>query len=1101
MGLFKRKNKDKDDDFILDFGGEDSAPSQSAGNDEDEELNITLWDDRKPYHRPSHAMTVSEILGNFSDEVQNTETPEEENLLSKAEELFSDSKPIEKGAVIEPPRDTPPAVSGDQEHAETETVVKSPQVAPSEIKVEADTQNSAAKKAEALIDRLMHQTETAEKPEPETAVNQSKAEVAAEEPAAKTTADQPKAEAPTHEPQPKEPEAAAVVTQPAADSAPAEASEPNTPTAETPEKQETKLSPTAQALYDKMMAERAKMHSSKNKESKQMAESSEKAVCEEPTEVIADTAEETPAEPLIDFKNEDVTLTSDIIPGTEKTPEKKSESIADAIFDSLNESFKKENPLSRKMEQSADSLLSKCKSYVNPAYDIEISGRSIDDIIQSAEKGARERLSNLYEVHNSEAVADIRHTHEFSPFLQRGTEGLDGKTISIPVKIQDETSEGAVISSSSGDIKNFQYSFADGESESPDTDATQVIDLPSSSAGHVTDPVKIQVMQLHLQSLAEKEEEEVSEPLKFRGSVEDELPEADVSEFADDKPVVDDYKTVADIGSIRTDFGSQRLSIIARLIPSAVICVLLFVINIFFKESLLEASGLIYSTLNIILLLIVMGINFKTLKGFAGIVGGTADIDSPAALGVISVLFYTLATTVMGETAAPCLTPTAALILCGNLYGKLAILKRVRRGFDSIANNDVKNAVTFVEDKYSASVMANGEVIGEALICQGKKTRNVGDYLKNAFMEDAYEKKLPAIIIFTIISAAVLALAAFFVNGSVLAAIAAFATVCCVGCPISAIYSCNLPLSILSKKLSSYGAMLSGYAASEAIANANAVAFDAADLFPKGSIKLYNMQVLNTGAVDKYIAAAAAVLTAAGSPLAPIFEEILETNHEKMPEADSIKYENNMGLSGWIGEHRVFVGNRTLMEGHSIKTPGLELDKKILRQGYFPVYLAFDQQICALFIVGYEADEDITYELRNLCNTGVTMLVNSNDPNISDEMLCDYFGLYPDSIKVLTASGTAAYKTVGEFRETVSAPASYSDNIAGFLATVSGSIKMKSIVTMLIVIQFILIAAGIAVASYSVFTTGILSLSALVLPAFHVIGTAITSLVAHLKQP
>ncbi len=1097
MGLFKKKKNEEADDFILDFGG-----ASSAGDDSEEfedKLNITLWDDRKP-HRPSHAMTVSEILGNFEEtEEAESETvnAESQGVTAEAEAevstevsadtveaepqvqeestpeqsgIFEESKSYERGSQIVAPKDSAPSFSGDGDHVETDSVVKS--ITPPEIKINADSDKTAAERADELINRLKKENETIsieESAEPETP--EAIEEVSETPNTAKETAEQPKSE--------NIPDTIADI--------PGVRPEP------VATKKETKLSPTAQALYDRMMAERAKMQS---------ANALKTAVSEtvRDTETESNEALTKAVEPEIslDFKDEDVTLTSDIT----AEPEIKSENIADAIFDSLNESFKSDNPLSRKKEQSAESLLSKCKSYVNPAYDIEMTPKSIDDIIHSAEQGARERLSNLYDIHNSEQIASTHHTHEFSPFIQKTTVGTDGKPVSIPVKIQDETSDGAIIASTSGDINDFQCSFADS-SDSEFDGATRIIDIKSSSVTpHVTDPVRAEVLRDLLKPIAEVEEEPVSVPLRFSATEEAELPESETAAYKTPAPEVEDYNSVEDAESVRTDLSSQQLSIVARLIPTAVITIILFILDTFLKDALVSASLTAFALLNIVLSAVALAVNYRTLKGLTSLFSGIPDIDSPTALGVASVFLYTVITAISGSlTTSPLLIPAAMLILSFNLLGKLSIIKRIRRGFEIIANDREKKALTFVEDKYSASVMASGGVIGDALICLGKKTSNVKDYLKNAFDEDAYEKKLSPLLLFTVIAAAVAALLAFFMNDGVIPALAAFTAVTCAGCPLVAMFSCNLPMSLASKKLAGYGAMLAGHSSAEAIANANAVAFDAADLFPRGTIKLYNMQVLEQGAVDKYIASASAILTAAGSPLAPVFEEILETNNEEIPVADSIKYENNMGVSGWIDDRRIFVGNRTLMEGHNIKTPSLELDKKILRQGYFPLYLACDQQLCALFVVGYEADEEITYELRNLCNTGVTMLVNSNDPNVSEEMLCDYFGLYPDSIKVMTGTGVAAYKTASEYTESISAPASYSGDISGFLSAVTSSIRMKSIIITMLIIQFALMALGIALTGYCIFTAGIMNLPLLGVLGFQLIGAAVTYLAAHLRQP
>jgi len=508
-----------------------------------------------------------------------------------------------------------------------------------------------------------------------------------------------------------------------------------------------------------------------------------------------------------------------------------------------------------------------------------------------------------------------------------------------------------------------------------------------------------------------------------------------------------------------------------------------------------------FAVINLCLLALAMVINLNTLKGISSLFFGNPDMDSPAAISVVLSFLSSLVVLLMGSsTQTPHLAPIAAFVMLSNIIGKLTILGRIERGFKVIATPNKKRAVCFAEDKLDAAVMANGAVIGEALIVKGKETLNIKDFLKNSYSEDLYEKRLKAILIWTLSIAGVFGILGAVFSGGISGAFTALAAVTLIACPPSALLLGNMPLSIVQKKLSSYGAMIAGHDAAEAISNANAVVFSATELFPEGTVKLYNMHVLNKGAVDKYLTYAASILKEAGSPLCPIFNEMLLESNQDSPKADSVKFENQMGVSGWIGEHRVFIGNRTLMEGHSIKVPSLELDRKILREGYFPVYLAFDQQLCALFIVGYEADETITYELRRLCNTGVTMLVETNDPNISEEMLCDYFGLYPDSIKVLTPSGVSAYKKGTAYQESVSAPASFGSDICGFLAIVTSAIRVKALTSILFIINIIGVCITLATAFYMILS-GIISVLGIGIFLAQLILTALTSIVAHLYQP
>ena len=90
--------------------------------------------------------------------------------------------------------------------------------------------------------------------------------------------------------------------------------------------------------------------------------------------------------------------------------------------------------------------------------------------------------------------------------------------------------------------------------------------------------------------------------------------------------------------------------------------------------------------------------------------------------------------------------------------------------------------------------------------------------------------------------------------------------------------------------------------------------------------------------------------------------------------------------------------------------PPVELDKKIMRKGYFPIYLVSNNVPCAMFVVKYLPDEEITYELRRLCSTGTTVLVHNCDPNISARMLCDYFGVYEETVAIMSKQGTEQFR-------------------------------------------------------------------------------------------
>ncbi len=1088
MGFFnRRKQNEEAEDFILDF-------AQPVENDTS---TITPWDERE-HKTAAHAMTIEEILNGTpstdedttpADSAEDNTAPkqaEQENTVSeqteeKAEELaadgielikvsFGDTAPVQKTETAEaaektvatPPRDDEPQFVAKNDHAETETVAPTADAAKRESE-----ENAAREMMRKLREELMRETAAEQETEEIT-----ESEMVLEQP------EQPSKE----------------VEQPTYDTA-------------VSTKKEIKLSPVAQELYDRMMAQRA--HNALHGETKKAEQSAELTATGEVKTADAENGEKSV------IKESEMPKSEPIIP---IAPKNQSDNIADSIFDEL--SSKLENDTRTVLKTSglqSGSLLNKCRSFVT--HDDETT---IDDIIHDAEQGARKRLETVYddrakgydfslfsdsasttEQDTEQKTDEISSTVEFSAIGDKKVDsGDDGATREI--KLPEDTAQGKpeaahsapTIPISDRKIKNLQYSLASDTVADIDIGATR--EIPND--GHITDPVKAQTIRMHLEKIAEADipdDEPAQTPLHFTGVDEDELPDGDIKTNTE-APIVDDYASIEDAESVRTDIAANKASVFARFISTAVITAVLAIIDFGFKTAIVAASPTAYLLLNAVLIIAALLVNINTLKGLAALLTGAPDMDTPSALAATATALYALVTALGGVyDKMPQLAVLGTLSLCFNQFGKLLILNRTKRGFEVIANDDRKKAVTFVGDKVNAAIMAGGSVIGEAFIATGKEAKNITGYLHNAYSEDALEKKIVPITVFTLIASAIFALLGFVFGKTLYAALVGFCAVLCAACPVSLILTCTLPFAGVAKKLSYYGAMIAGWCGVETVANTNAVAFDSSDLFPAGTVKLYNMQVLNRGAVDKYIADAAAVLNAAKSPLAPIFNEILETDSKgECPVADSVKYENGMGVSGWIEDRRIFVGNRTLMEGHSIRTPALELDKKILRQGYFPVYLAVDQQLCALFIVGYEADEEITYELRRLCSTGVTMLVRSNDPNISEEMLCDYFGLYADSVKMLSPAGVSAYFSATAYKESICAQGAYNGDICGFLSIVSSAIKLKSLSSALLIIQIVMLCLGIALCGYFTVTASLLKLPVLLFGGFQLLTAAVTAVVA-----
>ncbi len=393
--------------------------------------------------------------------------------------------------------------------------------------------------------------------------------------------------------------------------------------------------------------------------------------------------------------------------------------------------------------------------------------------------------------------------------------------------------------------------------------------------------------------------------------------------------------------------------------------------------------------------------------------------------------------------------------------------KYILNNFRIIATNNDKYAIRFIDDRQVTFAMAKNSIDGDVLVGCSSKTNHIDDYMKNSLISPVMNGMLPKFFICaTIISLVAAVLAAVYATD-----FSVFISSMCVYSGFlfapTLMFTDILPLSRAAKRLNKNGAMISGTSAANDIENANAVTLSANHLFSAGTISLYNMKILDSNQIDTTLIDAATITKQCGSPLYPLFESIAKTQDSLLPEGDSVKYEERLGVSGWVKDRHIFIGNRTLLEAHGISVPPVAVDKKILQNGFFPIYLACNDKPCALLIVKYNVKASTAYELQKLCNSGVTVLVESCDPNLTNEMICDYFGLYDDSVRVMNSSGVQLYSGATEYTSSLSAGAAFRGNADGYLSIFNCAAKIKRAVKTLSVSHIILSLCTFAANIYS----------------------------------
>ncbi len=412
----------------------------------------------------------------------------------------------------------------------------------------------------------------------------------------------------------------------------------------------------------------------------------------------------------------------------------------------------------------------------------------------------------------------------------------------------------------------------------------------------------------------------------------------------------------------------------------------------------------------------------------------------------------------------------AVLALVFRAYFRFSRSQYIYTNFKRLSADTKHYGITLIDDAPTTFAMARKAIDGDILIAAPKRTQLITNFVKNSTFDVDFDGRARLFFIIGLITSVVLGIALGYYKSDFASGVTTAALFSAIFAPLTSLACSIMPLSSAASHLNRYGAALTGIRAAKQIEAANACVIDCDALFPKGTIKLSDMKVLNQNNLEDTIACACAITESIKSPLAPIFREVMETNTSvNIPVADSIKYEDRLGLTGWVGNKRIFIGNRALMLAHEIAVPDAEKDKRLMREGYFPVYVACNGKAFALLVLKYIPNPDIAKELDKISAMGLTILVNNCDQNISDEMICDYFDLYSDSVKIMSGSGVHMYKTAVAPTESMNAGAYLRGGAAALAATVYCANRVKRANALLQISHIISIILGFIIFAYVIF--------------------------------
>ena len=268
-------------------------------------------------------------------------------------------------------------------------------------------------------------------------------------------------------------------------------------------------------------------------------------------------------------------------------------------------------------------------------------------------------------------------------------------------------------------------------------------------------------------------------------------------------------------------------------------------------------------------------------------------------------------------------------------------------------------------------------------------------------------------------------------------------------------------------------------------------------------MELISVKTFNVYNIDKALMNAAAVLKVANTPMTYMFEDVISDKGEQLPLVESVKYEDGKGLVCWVTGERLLLGTRELMAKYSIDLPSVDFEERNKEdESNHITYLANAGQLVAMLVTSYKADKRIVTELKRLENNGITVLVRTADPNVTQEGIARDFRIYFRSVKILpTSLGNICKEAISQKEDSSRAYISTRGKFYSLARAVAGCIKIKNNISIAIVVQFIAVVLGMLLVSTIVITAGLRGLGALELLIYMLFWTAASIIAPMLQKP
>ena len=208
-----------------------------------------------------------------------------------------------------------------------------------------------------------------------------------------------------------------------------------------------------------------------------------------------------------------------------------------------------------------------------------------------------------------------------------------------------------------------------------------------------------------------------------------------------------------------------------------------------------------------------------------------------------------------------------------------------------------------------------------------------------------------------------------------------------VAVPASMFVTISRPLAVLEHRLHSLNAVICGWRGVEGLCKKAVFPVSHEDLFPGNAVKLNGVKFYGERQSDQVVAYAAALISANGGVLKPIFEHLLDSRNGIHYRVENFNPYGNGGIGGEVNQEPVLVGTLEFLKSMGVELPeGIKLKHA--------VGVSIDGQMCGLFALTYDRHRGAAAGLQSLCGyRGLRPVLTTGDFMLTDTFLASKFSV------------------------------------------------------------------------------------------------------------